>query len=352
MLAPFPVSARTVVATIAVALLLSVPAVIAAQADDNDANTRLDRVEAQMRTLTGQIEDLTHQLQVLQDELTKLEQDNELRFSDLENKGGAGPGGGATAPAAAAAAASTATATQATTPPQPPAAQPLTPAQVAIAQSKQTNDGIAALAAGGQQLGAPPAPLGTLTVQGPPSGGQPIDLSTLAGGGDDGNANQQQAALQPPPPPAATAAPAAPAGTAAGAQVAALAPTGNPQADYDTAYRLITAGRYDVAETAFRQFLAAYPTDAQAPDAQYWLGESLYSRGDYRGAGQQFQAVFQKYPKSKRAPDALLKLGLSLAGLGQTGDACKMYALDLKQYPTMSNALRQRVVTEQASASC
>ncbi len=349
MLASLPASARSILAAVAVVLLASAPSLVAAQTD-GDPNTRLDRLEGQMRTLNGQIEELTHQLQVLQDELTKAEQDNELRFTDLESKAGGAPAAGASA----------ATATAAATPPPAataaapaPVAQPLTPAQAVIAQSKQANNGVTPPAAGGQQLGAPPASLGTLTVPAAPGTDQPLDLSTLAGDDAGAAADQQQAAL---PPPAATApvatAPAAAVAPAAGAQVAALAPTGDPQADYDTAYKLITAGRYDVAETAFRQFLTAYPTDPQAPDAQYWLGESLYSRGDYRGAGQQFQAVFQKYPKSKRAPDALLKLGLSLAGLGQTADACKMYALDLKQFPTMSNALRQRVVTEQGSASC
>ena len=53
-----------------------------------------------------------------------------------------------------------------------------------------------------------------------------------------------------------------------------------------------------------------------------------------------------------KAPDALLKLGLSLAGLGERDAACSTFAAVLKQYPDASNALRQRVKVEQASASC
>ncbi len=41
-----------------------------------------------------------------------------------------------------------------------------------------------------------------------------------------------------------------------------------------------------------------------------------------------------------------------MAGLDYRDEACKMYALALKKYPQMSNALRQRVKTEQASAAC
>ena len=42
--------------------------------------------------------------------------------------------------------------------------------------------------------------------------------------------------------------------------------------------------------------------------------------------------------------------GLSLAGLGEREAACSTYAEVLKKYPNSSNALRQRVATEQAVA--
>lgn len=303
---------------------------------------RLNQIEKQTRELTGQVEELTHQLQLLQDQLKRLQDDAEFRFSELE-KGGAPAAKGASAPPAAAAAnqapAQTQTQAQvAETPPPvqaPPKVAKPSPAEVAVAQSQQPPDpGL---------LGAPPKPLGTLSVDAPagdqaidapPAGQQPLDLSSLITGDA-----------------ATTAAGSAPANGNAGAQVASIAPTGDPRADYNQAYRLVTDGRYDLAETAFRQFLQAYPNDELAPDAQYWLGESLYNH-DYAAAAQEFKIGYQKYPKAKRAPDMLLKLGLSMAGLGYRDEACKMYALSLKQYPQMPNGLRQRVKTEQASASC
>jgi TolA-binding protein len=48
----------------------------------------------------------------------------------------------------------------------------------------------------------------------------------------------------------------------------------------------------------------------------------------------------------------VLTLGAALAGLGERDAACQTYAKVLKQYPQISNAMRQRVKTEQASASC
>ncbi len=128
--------------------------------------------------------------------------------------------------------------------------------------------------------------------------------------------------------------------------------TGDARTDYDQAYAMIRAGRYDLAESAFRQFLGSYAGSELAPEAQYWLGESLFARGEYGRAAEEFRAGYKAYPKSRRGPDTLLKLGLSMAGLGYRDEACQMYAATLKQYPQMSNGLRQRVVNEQASAGC
>jgi tol-pal system protein YbgF len=292
--------------------------VILAQADPD----RINRLEQQMRSLTGQIEELTHQLQVLQDQIKKMQDDNEYRFGQLE--------GGASAKPAAPAAAATANTAQAA----PPAA-PKTPAAQIVEAANAPADKTG--------LGAPPKALGQLTldapavIDAPPAQQQPLDLSSLGGGADANGAP-------------ATALP--PANNVTGAQVASLTPSGDARTDYDQAYKLVTAGQYDIAESAFRQFLTTYPNDELAPDAQYWLGESLYAHGDYAGAAEEFKAGYQKYPKSRRAPDSLLKLGLSMAGLDYRDEACKMYALALKQYPQMSNGLRSRVKAEQASASC
>jgi tol-pal system protein YbgF len=264
---------------------------------------RVTRIENTMRSLNGQIEQLTHQLAVLQDQLRRLQEDVDFRLSAVE---------GGTPGALPSAASQTATA-----PVQPEAI-----GGMAVEQPVSDPN---------LQLGAAPQPLGQVTIEGSP-GAQPLDLSSLASGG------------------AMTADPALPGFDQQ--QVAAIAPSGDPRLDYDQAYGLIRSGRYDLAEAGFRQFLATYPGDELAPEAQYWLGESFFARGDYARAAEEFRAGYKAYPKSRRGPDTLLKLGLSMAGLGYRDEACQMYAATLKQYPDMSNALLQRVRNEQASASC
>ncbi len=261
----------------------------ASPASEAQAAMRMDRMEQQMRQMTGQIEELTFQLNQLQAQIRALQPAGARRSSSA-------------APAAAQPVASAAQA--------PRAADP-------IGQAIGSSAVAAAPTSGGSGPGAPPRSLGELPAG---QGGQPLDLATLAG-----------------PPPGAGAAP---------------APSGDSRNDYDAAYDLVLKGDYDVAENSFQLFLANYPGDPLAPDAQYWIGESLYQRGDYRGAADAFLTGYQQYPKSGKAPDMLLKLSLSLVGLGQRDAACGTYAEILKKYPKASNALLQRVKTEQASASC
>lgn len=268
---------------------------------------RLARVEAEMRTLTGQVEQLTYQVQQLQDELQQLD---------------AGKGAGKRV-------------------------APLASGSAAPAGSKPQSDGIGRVAAADAAAapagpGAPPRALGTLSVDPAatsPAMEQPIDLTAVPrAGGDAGPA--------PAMPPRAGA----PAVAQPGAET--VASLSDPHAQYEQAYNSILSGDYDRAEAGFRAFIAAHPEDEHAADAQYWLGESLFARGKYREAANEFLNGHKTYPKSGKAADTLLKLGLSLAGLGERDAACSTYAQVLKQYPQASNALRQRVAVEQASASC
>ena len=127
---------------------------------------------------------------------------------------------------------------------------------------------------------------------------------------------------------------------------------GDPGADYERAYNASSPVTTTSPEASFRVFIATYPSDQRVSDAQYWLGESLFARGEYREAADEFLTGYKAYPQSGKAADTLLKLGLSLAGLGEREAACSTYAEVLKKYPKASNALRQRVATEQAVAGC
>ncbi len=267
--------------------------VVTVQSSDAE---RFNRIEAQMRTLTGQVEELQFQVRQLLDQLQRMQADSDFRFGELE--GGAGSQSIAPAPQAAAPL------------PTPPASA-----------QQIGNAGTLAPATSGATVGG---------------ASQPLDLSALARGNEAGSPPQLPAPQE----------------TVAVAPAAGGGLTGDPVRDYQRGYDLLLTGNYPGAETAFREFLAAFPADARAPDAQFWIGESYFARGLYREAADEFLAGFNSYPASAKGPDTLLKLGLSLAGLGEREAACSTYATVLKRYPDASNALRQRVLSEQAVAAC
>lgn len=86
-------------------------------------------------------------------------------------------------------------------------------------------------------------------------------------------------------------------------------PGGSDEVNYRAAFELIKEQRYDAAETAFREFLAAFPESDHAPSAQYWLAESYYVRQQFEDALSAFNSVLENYPQSRKAVDALLKVG-------------------------------------------
>ena len=89
-------------------------------------------------------------------------------------------------------------------------------------------------------------------------------------------------AFEPPPSSAPSfGAPAAAGAAAAGAAVAAR-PAGSDQQNYDAAFALLQARKYEESAAAFETFLTQFPTSPRADNAVYWLAETHYVRGQYR----------------------------------------------------------------------
>jgi tol-pal system protein YbgF len=281
----------------------------------SDVVIRLEQIEAQMRELTGQVEQLQYRNQQLEQQLRALQ-----------------GGGGAPAP-------------QAQVQPMQPAPQPgMAPrGNMPVASAAPiTNDPSPIRPIPGGQRGdafdpnadpnAPGAPrqLGALpagqpsapeaNVRGAP--GQPMDISGNRGGGDP-NA------------------------------LAAVAPPGNsPRDQYDLGAGAIQRKDYPLAEQAFREFLRRYPNDHLVADAQFWLGESQFQRKMYREAADAFLTVSTKHETAAKAPDSLLRLGQSLAALGEKESACATFAEVGRRYPRAAPNVRQGVEREQKRTRC
>ena len=269
-------------------------------------------LEEELRQMNGRIEELNFQILQLQEQLRKMQEDNEFRFKELEEKksdaGGVSP----------------AHKQAMTDPAQAPgssvqaAAQPVPPA----------------LPADNAQLGAPPQDFGTITFD---------QAGNVVGGsvGDSAVVTRDPNAVL------------APSSDESDATiVAALPRTDSPEDLYRSAYESILAGNYKVAEAGFRQHVENYPDDERAADAQFWLGESLLGQHKFREAAEVFLAANKKFPKAKKAPDTLFKLGVSLIGINQRDVGCATFAEVAKRYPNASPALKKRIEREQAEAKC
>jgi tol-pal system protein YbgF len=302
----------------------------------NDLMVRLERLEGQIRQLTGAIEELQHHNQQLEAQLLEMR-------------------GNPRAPAATAAP----PATQAR--PTPPPA--LTPAPVAPSGRRgdvfdpaqnPTAPGAPRVLGSPSSASAPPAAANETeeAALGAPGGrgaGAPLDLSTLSGAaasdpslGPPGTvASRGEGQPQPPRAP-----------NAGGAQVATLPPTDSPKDNFDLAYGYVLRKDYALAEDGFRGFLVKFPNDRLTPDAHYWLGESLFQRQQYRDAAESFLTVSTKFETTGKAPDALLRLGQSLAALGEKEAACASLGEVLRKYPRASVGVKQGVDREQKRVRC
>jgi tol-pal system protein YbgF len=312
-----------------------------AQSASNELSVRIDRLESQVRQMTGVIEELQYRNQQLADQLRRMQDEA------ASAKGAPPPSASAQLPRAAGAAPMAAPTNQATAA-LPPAAAAPPPAPVqggarrgdAFDPTQNPNAPGAprtlGVVPGNVVTGAQsPDQLGGQPLVGAPGGrgpGEPLNLSTMNGGGDGAPANGR--------------------GPAGGPQVATLPPSDSPRDYYDLAYGYILRKDYALAEDGFRTFLNKYPSDRMAPEAQYWLGESLFQRQNYRDAAESFLNVSTKYESTARAPDALLRLGQSLAALGEKEAACASLGEVLRKYPRAALGVRQGVEREQKRVGC
>jgi tol-pal system protein YbgF len=285
---------------------------------------RVSALEEQIRQLSGTIEELNFQVLQMQEQLRKMQEDNEFRFQELEQKkSGARTGDTNRSLATAAPSAGSGAAGPATTPTE--ARPDATAAAPGTAQ-------------GGR--GEPPKTFGTIVfdADGNVKGGSVGDQMS-AGAPVAGQAGTPATGQEGAPP-------------AGGDQVAALPATDDPDELYRNSYEFILSGDYKTAEAGFRDHIARFPADPKAADARFWLGESLLGQQKYRDAAEIFLAASKDYPSSKKGPEMLLKLGISLAGLKQRDVACATFGEVGKRYPNASAQLKERVKKEQAAAAC
>jgi tol-pal system protein YbgF len=302
-----------------------------AQSSAGELGVRIDRLEAQIRQMTGVIEELQFRNQQMADQLRRMQEDAGAQPSSPSRPPGAPVG----APAN-----------------QRPVAPP--PGRRGDAFDPTQNP---AAPGAPRTLGALPGVGGVVAPKEPPDFSAADEPPPAAPGGriagEPLNLSNPNGNVGPDPGPPGGMPPAEGRNFGpGGAQVATLPPSDSPRDYYDLAYGYVLRKDYALAEDGFRTFLRKYPSDRMAPDAQYWLGESLFQRQRYRDAAEAFLNVSTKYESTAKAPDALLRLGQSLAMLGEKEAACASLGEVLRKYPRAALGVKQGVDREQKRVGC
>jgi tol-pal system protein YbgF len=135
-------------------------------------------------------------------------------------------------------------------------------------------------------------------------------------------------------------------------QAAPILPEGDSATRYKHAFSYLMRHDYDTAESAFREFVDGNGDDPLAGNAMYWLGETYYVREMFAKAAVTFAEGYEKYPGSPKTADNLLKLGFSLARLKRTDDACVALAQLADEFPNASATIKRRALTEGNRIDC
>ena len=276
----------------------------ALQGTTQQQDARIHELEDRVRALTdslsratGANEELSHQLQLQNDKIDKMEKDFAYRLCTLS------------------------------------------------AQQLQAGDSMNCAAAGtisaqgAQQAYAPPPGALRPGDSLPPVGGATIAGAAIAPGAPPDN----EPAVRGRAPGVLGTLPMGSGPMASGPAIASATPPGTPpqpqpqgggSAQYDQAMNLMSRAQYSEAAAAFRAYADANPGDTDlAPQAIYWVGNISFIRQDYAGAQRNFAEVIKKYPKSKPAPEAMLKLAQSFMSLGQKPEGCTTLGLIKARYP-------------------
>ncbi len=91
--------------------------------------------------------------------------------------------------------------------------------------------------------------------------------------------------------------------------------------EYQGAFEILRARRYDDAIVAFQSYVERYPGGKYIANAKYWLGEANYVTRRFPVAIEQLNKVLKDHPQSNKVQDALLKIGFSYYELKQWSEA-------------------------------
>ena len=103
--------------------------------------------------------------------------------------------------------------------------------------------------------------------------------------------------------------------------------------EYQKAFALMRASKYEASIQSFETFLTNSPESSLASNASYWAGEGYLIRKEYENALLAFKTVLERYPESSKVPDALLRGADTLMSLNKNDEARQLYQKIIDSHP-------------------
>ncbi|MGH9648375.1 MAG: tetratricopeptide repeat protein [Bryobacteraceae bacterium] len=154
--------------------------------------------------------------------------------------------------------------------------------------------------------------------------------------------NVKTLSAPPPSPPPAAAVPEGTASTPGTSTAGASADVA-----FQAAERDLLGGRNDLAMQEFVNFIAHFPTSANAPKAQYDMGV-IFDRGEqYEDSVKAYDAVLERYPENPSTRDALYGKALALMKLDRKVEAKKEFMTFLEHYSTDDKAAQAKLYVKE-----
>jgi tol-pal system protein YbgF len=115
-----------------------------------------------------------------------------------------------------------------------------------------------------------------------------------------------------------------------------------PDVLYNNAVRDYNAGKMDLAQQEFSDYVKYYPNTDLAGNALFYVAEMEYRAGNYQAAAQDYDKVLQQFPNGNKAASAQLKKGFSLIELGDKQGGVRELSNLIQRFPRSPEATQAR----------
>jgi len=102
---------------------------------------------------------------------------------------------------------------------------------------------------------------------------------------------------------------------------------------YDEALELFKAKKYKESQELFSEFIKKNPDNDLSVNARFWVGDCLYNQNEFALAILEYQNVIADYPNHTKAPAALFKQAMAFENLQDKDTAKIVYKKIIAEYP-------------------